>query len=109
MKNKNEKVNITVSGYPSDMQGWFAEKSARILEELGFLADTLHRPEDAPAEGWPDRKEEIDFHLSQAVKSALAVAALCAGRTEDFKPETIARIVDGGRREYLAWRDAGQS
>ena len=27
----------------------------------------------------------------------------------DFKPETIARIVDGGRREYLEWRGAGLS
>ena len=52
-KNENEKVTITVSSRPNDMRGWFEEKSGRILEELSFLADTLHRPGDAPAGGWP--------------------------------------------------------
>ena len=64
-KNENEKVTITVSSRPNDMRGWFEEKSGRILEELSFLADTLHRPGDAPAGGWPTKQEEADFHLSQ--------------------------------------------
>ena len=66
-KNENEKVTITVSSRPNDMRGWFEEKSGRILEELSFLADTLHRPGDAPAGGWPTKQEEADFHLSQTV------------------------------------------
>ena len=49
MKNEKEKTTITVSTRPGlDSRGWFEEKSGRILEELSFLADTLHRPGDAP-------------------------------------------------------------
>ena len=75
MKNGKEKTTITVSTRPGlDSRGWFEEKSNRILEELSFLADILHRPGDIPSGGWPSKREEIDFHLSQAVRNATEVA-----------------------------------
>ena len=104
-KNENKKVTITVSGRPNDMRGWFEEKSGRILEELSFLADTLHRPGDAPAGGWPTKQEETDFHLSQAVKAALAVAAISGERERPFKAEDVARITEGGHKGYLEYRE----
>lgn len=110
MKNGKEKTTITVSTRPGlDSQGWFEEKSRRILEELSFLADILHCPEKAPAGGWPTRQEEIDFHLSQAVRNAMKIASISGETERPFTSEDIDRIVDGGHREYLAWRDAGQS
>lgn len=52
MKNGKEKTTIMVSTRPGlDSRGWFEEKSNRILEELSFLADILHRPGDAPSGG----------------------------------------------------------
>lgn len=109
MKNEKRKTTITVSTRPGlDSRGWFEEKSNRILEELSFLADILHRPEDAMAEGWPARQEEIDFHLSQAVRNALKIASISGETERPFTAEDIDRIVDGGHQEYLAWRDAGQ-
>lgn len=106
---ENQKITITVSGNPNDMRGWFAEKSGRILEELSFLADTLHRPGEAPAGGWPTKREEADFHLSQAVKCALAIAALSDGTGRQYKAEDITRIVDGGHKEYLRLREEGRT
>ena len=54
MKNGKEKTTITVSTRPGlDSRGWFEEKSNRILEELSFLADILHRPGDAPSGDGP--------------------------------------------------------
>lgn len=110
MKNEKEKTTITVSTRPGlDSRGWFEEKSRRILEELSFLADILHRPEDAPAGGWPTRQDEIDFHLFQAIRNAMKIASLSGETERTFTKEDVDRIVDGGHREYLAWRDAGQS
>lgn len=110
MKNGKEKTTITVSTRPGlDSRGWFEEKSRRILEELSFLADILHCPEKAPAGGWPTRQEEIDFHLSQAVRNAMKIASISGETERPFTSEDIDRIVDGGHREYLAWRNAGQS
>ena len=58
MKNGKEKTTITVSTRPGlDSRGWFEEKSNRILEELSFLADILHRPGDAPYGGWPGKRD----------------------------------------------------
>lgn len=108
MKEKQE-ITITVSGNPNDMRGWFAEKSGRILEELSFLADTLHRPGEGPSGGWPTRREEADFHLSQAVKCALAISSLSGGMGRQYKAEDIARIVDGGHEEYLRLREEGRA
>ena len=52
MKNGKVKTTITVSTRPGlDSREWFEEKSQRILEELSFLADILHRPGDAPSGG----------------------------------------------------------
>ena len=104
-KNENEKVTITVSSRPNDMRGWFEEKSGRILEELSFLADTLHRPGDVPAGGWPTKQEEADFHLSQTVKAALAIASISGERERPFKAEDVARITEGGRKGYLEYRE----
>lgn len=105
-KNENEKVTITVSSRPGlDSRGWFEEKSGRVLEELSFLADTLHRPGDAPAGGWPTKQEEIDFHLSQAVKAALAIASISGERERSFKAEDVARITEGGHKGYLEYRE----
>ena len=54
MKNGKEKTTITVSTRPGlDSRGWFEEKSNRILEELSFLADILHRPGDIPSGDGP--------------------------------------------------------
>lgn len=106
MKKENKKVTITVSSRPGlDSRGWFEEKSNRILEELSFLADILHRPGAAPAGGWPTKQEEIDFHLSQAVKAALAVAAISGERVRPFKAEDVARITEGGHKGYLEYRE----
>lgn len=104
-KNENEKVTITVSSRPNDMRGWFDEKSGRVLEELSFLADTLQRPEETPAGGWPTKQEEADFHLSQAVKAALAIAAISGERERLFKAEDIDRIINGGHKGYLEYRE----
>ena len=81
-KNENEKVTITVSSRPNDMRGWFEEKSGRILEE-----------------------EEADFHLSQTVKAALAIASISGERERPFKAEDVARITEGGRKGYLEYRE----
>ena len=103
--NEKKNITITVSSNPNDMRGWFAEKSGRILEELAFLADTLHRPGEEPSGGWPTKQEEADFHLSQAVKCALAIAAISGEAEERYRAEDIARIVDGGHKEYLRLRE----
>lgn len=105
---EKEKITITVSGCPSDMQGWFAEKSGRVLEELAFLADVLRRPGDEPAGGWPTKQEEIDFHLTQAVKNALKIAALSNGRKDGGGREDIDRIIGEGHRGYLQYRGESQ-
>lgn len=110
MKNEKEKTTITVSTRPGlDSRGWFEEKSGRILEELSFLADTLHRPGDAPAGGWPTKQEEIDFHLTQAVKSALKIASISGEMERPFTAEDIDRIIDGGHKGYLEYRESRQA
>jgi len=87
--------SIIISTHLSlDSRGWFVEKSGRILEELSFLADTLHRPQDAPAEGWPTKQEEIDFHLTQAVRSALKIASISSETGRPLTAEDIDRIHD---------------
>lgn len=109
MKKEAEKTLIIVSTRPgTDSRGWFEEKSRRVLEELSFLADALHRPEDAPAGGWPSRKEEIDFHLSQAVRNTLKIASLSGETERRFTAEDIGRIVDGGHKGYLEYLSGGQ-
>lgn len=108
-KKENETVTITVSGRPSDMRGWFEEKSGRVLEELSFLADALHRPGEAPAGGWPSKQEEIDFHLSQAVKAALAIAAISGETEHPFKAEDVARVTEGGHKGYLEYWEGRRS
>lgn len=109
MKNEKAKTTITISTRPGlDSRGWFEEKSGRILEELSFLADTLHRQGDAPAGGWPTKQEEIDFHLTQAVRSALKIAAISGETERPFKAEDIARITEGGHKGYLEYREGGQ-
>ena len=108
-KNENEKVTITVSSRPNDMRGWFEEKSGRILEELSFLADILHRPGDAPSGGWPSKREEIDFHFTQAVRNALKIASISGETERPFTAEDIDRIIDGGHKGYLEYREGRQS
>lgn len=110
MKNGKEKTTITVSTRPGlDSRGWFEEKSNRILEELSFLADILHRPDEAPAGGWPTRRDEIDFHLSQAVRNAMKIASLSGETERVFTKEDIDRIIDGGHKGYLEYREGRQS
>lgn len=110
MKNEKEKTTITVSTRPDfDLQGWFDEKSRRILEELSFLADILHRPGDSPAGGWPTKDEEIDFHLTQAVKNTLKIASLSGETERSFTEQDIDLIIDGGHKGYLLYRESRQS
>ena len=110
MQNKKEKTTITVSTRPDlDSRGWFEEKSGRILEELSFLADTLHRPGDDPAGGWPTKREEIDFHLTQAVRNALKIASISGETERPFTAEDIDRIIDGGHKGYLEYREGKRS
>ena len=110
MKNEKGKTPITVSTHPGlDSRGWFEEKSNRILEELSFLADILHRPGDAPSGGWPSKREEIDFHFTQAVRNALKIAALSGETERPFTAEDIDRIIDGGHKGYLEYREGRQS
>ena len=110
MKNGKEKTTITVSTRPGlDSRGWFEEKSNRILEELSFLADILHRPGDIPSGGWPSKREEIDFHLSQAVRNAMKIASISGETERPFTSEDIDRIIDGGHKGYLEYREGRQS
>ena len=110
MKNRKEKTTITVSTRPGlDSRGWFEEKSNRILEELSFLADILHRPGDAPSGGWPCKREEIDFHFTQAVRNALKIASISGETERPFTAEDIDRIIDGGHKGYLEYREGRQS
>ena len=110
MKNEKGKTTITVSTRPGlDSRGWFEEKSNRILEELSFLADILHRPGDAPSGGWPSKREEIDFHFTQAVKNALKIASLSGETERPFTAEDVDRIIDGGHKGYLEYRECRQS
>lgn len=110
MKNGKEKTTITVSTRPGlDSREWFEEKSNRILEELSFLADILHRPGDAPSRGWPSKWEEIDFHFTQAVRNALKIASLSGETERPFTAEDIDRIIDGGHKGYLEYREGRQS
>lgn len=109
MKNGKEKTTITVSTRPGlDSREWFEEKSNRILEELSFLADILHRPEDASG-GWPSKREEIDFHFTQAVRNALKIASISGEAERPFTAEDIDRIIDGGHKGYLEYREGRQS
>ena len=110
MKNGKEKTTITVSTRPGlDSRGWFEEKSNRILKELSFLADILHRPGDIPSGGWPSKREEIDFHLSQAVRNAMKIASISGETERPFTAEDIDRIIDGGHKGYLEYREGRQS
>lgn len=110
MKNGKEKTTITVSTRPGlDSREWFEEKSNRILEELSFLAGILHRPGDAPSRGWPSKREEIDFHFTQAVRNALKIASLSGETERPFTAEDIDRIIDGGHKGYLEYREGRQS
>lgn len=110
MKNGKEKTTITVSTRSGlDSRGWFEEKSNRILEELSFLADILHRPGDIPSGGWPSKREEIDFHLSQAVRNAMKIASISGETERPFTAEDIDRIIDGGHKGYLEYREGRQS
>ena len=110
MKNEKGKTTITVSTRPGlDSRGWFEEKSNRILEELSFLADILHRPGDAPSGGWPSKREEIDFHFTQAVRNAMKIASLSGETERSFTKEDIDRIIDGGHKGYLEYREGRQS
>ena len=110
MKNRKEKTTITVSTRPGlDSRGWFEEKSNRILEELSFLADILHRPGDAPSGGWPSKREEIDFHFTQAVRNAMKIASISGETERPFTAEDIDRIIDGGHKGYLEYREGRQS
>ena len=93
---------IKVSGHHNDMQGWYEEKCRNALAELGYLADCLNRPEDAP-EGWPDRRAEIDFHMGNITRMVLVMAHMSNG-TRDYsgarQKEDMDRIVDGGHGGY---------
>ena len=110
MKNRKEKTTITVSTRPGlDSRGWFEEKSNRILKELSVLADILHRPGDASSGGWPSKREEIDFHFTQAVRNALKIASLSGETERPFTAEDIDRIIDGGHKGYLEYREGRQS
>ena len=110
MKNGKEKTTITVSTRPGlDSRGWFEEKSNRILEELSFLADILHRPGDAPSGGWPGKRAEIDFHFTQAVRNAMKIASISGETERPFTAEDIDRIIDGGHKGYLEYKEGRQS
>lgn len=110
MKNGKEKTMIMVSTRPGlDSRAWFEEKSDRILEELSFLADILHRPGDAPSGGWPSKREEIDFHFTQAVRNALKIASISGETERPFTAEDIDRIIDGGHKGYLEYKEGRQS
>lgn len=110
MKNGKEKTTITVSTRPDlDSRGWFEEKSNRILKELSFLADILHRPGDASSGGWPSKREEIDFHFTQAVRNAMKIASISGETERPFTAEDIDRIIDGGHKGYLEYKEGRQS
>lgn len=108
-KNELEKSTITVSGRSNDMREWFEEKSVRILEELSFLVDVTHRPGDTPAGGWPTKQEEIDFHLTQAVRNALKIVSISGETAQLFTAEDVDRIMGGGHKGYLEYRERKQS
>ena len=79
------------------------------LLPVNFLADILHRPGDAPSGGWPSKREEIDFHFTQAVRNALKIASISGETERPFTAEDIDRIIDGGHKGYLEYREGRQS
>lgn len=105
--NNNEKVTIFVSSRPDlDSQGWFHEKSNLILEELSYLAEILRSPKDEPTGEWSSKQEEIDFHLTQAVRNALKIASLSSETECDYCTRDVDRIIDGGHDGYLQYRNS---
>ena len=96
----SERPVITVTGKMPNMQSWYEEKCKRALEELSFLADTLHRPGDDPKKGWPTKQEEIDTHLYNAARMMLIVTNMSIGQRLPVRKEDIGCIVDEGHAGY---------
>lgn len=94
------KPAIIVSGNKNNMQPWYEEKCKRALEELAHLADTIRRPGDEPNGGWKNKQEEMEHHLTYAVKSVLVMAAITAGQPGKVSKEDIDCIVDEGYAGY---------
>ena len=96
----SERPVIAVTGKMPNMQSWYEEKCKRALEELGHLADTIHRPGDAPKRGWSTKQEEIDTNLFNAVRAVLNVTNMSCGQHKPVRSEDIGCIVDEGYAGY---------
>lgn len=94
------KPAIIVSGNKNNMRPWYEEKCKRALEELAHLADTIHRPGEAPNNGWQNKQEEMEHHLALAVKNVLVMAAITAGQHGQISREDIDCIVAEGYTGY---------
>lgn len=94
------KPAIIVSGNKNNMQPWYEEKCKRTLEELAHLADTIHRPGEAPKNGWQSKQEEMEYHLALAVKSVLVLSIVSCGQKGSVNKEEIDLIVNEGYEGY---------
>ena len=109
MKNGKEKTMIMVSTRPGlDSRAWFEQYTNRLLEELYFFADILPSPGEDPSGRWPSKREETDFHSTQADPNALKIASISGETERPFTAEDIDRIIDGGHKGYLEYREGRQ-
>lgn len=76
---EKQKPVINVSGYQHNMQGWYEEKLNAAMYGLIRLNDALHRPADAPENGWPSKQEEIDHYLNDAIAYVETVMKMSCG------------------------------
>ena len=109
-KNENEKITITVSSRPNDMRGWFEEKSSMATDLIkGKTVDEALKLTNKAVvealEGLPPIKVHCSVLAEQAVKAALAIAAISGERERPFKAEDVARITEGGHKGYLEYRE----
>ena len=72
------------------------------------IADALNLSNRAVVEaldGLPPAKVHCSVLAEQAVKAALAIAAISGERERPFKAEDVARITEGGHKGYLEYRE----
>ena len=82
------------------MQPWYEEKCKRALKELAHLADTIRRPGEEPNNGWLNKQEEMEHHLTLAVRSVLVLSIVSCGRKGNVEREDIDLIVEEGYEGY---------
>ncbi|MBQ2785483.1 MAG: hypothetical protein IJF02_03165 [Oscillospiraceae bacterium] len=95
-----KKPIITITGHTQDMQPWYETKCKRALEEMALLSSTLRRPGTEPAEGWRSRQEEVNYHLSLAIKNLLILTGCTCGKYIKLRVQDIECILYEGFPGY---------